>query len=118
MRGTALRGSSIAFGDFGLKATTGGWVSAKEIEAARKKITFMTKRAGKYWARVFPQKPVTKKPVGVKMGSGKGPVDEHVAVVKPGAILFELSGVTLEVAQQAFTKAGHKLSVKTMLVQK
>lgn len=117
-RGVALKGSSVAFGEFGLKATTAGWVSAREIEAARKKITFMTKRAGKYWVRVFPQKPVTKKPVGVKMGSGKGPVEEHVAVVKPGAVLFELSGVSLEIAQQAFSKAGHKLSVKTTLVQK
>ena len=118
MRGKALRGSQVAFGEFGLKAMTGGWVSAKEIEAARKKITFMTKRAGKYWVRIFPQKPITKKPVGVKMGSGKGPVDEHVAVVRPGAILFELSGVPPEIAQEAFTKAGHKLSLKTMLVSK
>ena len=118
MRGKALRGSQVAFGEYGLKAVTGGWISGREIEAARKKITFMTKRAGKYWVRVFPQKPVTKKPVGVKMGSGKGPVDEHVAVVKPGAIIFELSGVTPEIAQAAFTKAGHKLSVKTTLVSK
>ncbi|PIR61719.1 MAG: 50S ribosomal protein L16 [Candidatus Pacebacteria bacterium CG_4_10_14_0_8_um_filter_43_12] len=118
MRGTALKGSSISFGEYGLKALTSGWVSAREIEAARKKITFMTKRAGKYWVRVFPDKPVTKKPVGVKMGSGKGPVDEHVAVVKPGAILFELSGVTKEIAVQAFSKAGHKLSVKTVLIEK
>jgi large subunit ribosomal protein L16 len=118
MRGKALKGSTIAFGDYGLKAMTGGWVSAREIEAARKKITFMTKRAGKYWVRVFPQKPITKKPVGVKMGSGKGPVEEHVAVVRPGAILFELSGVTPEVAKDAFSKAGHKLSLKTILVSK
>lgn len=118
MRGKALKGSTIAFGDYGLKAMTGGWVSAREIEAARKKITFMTKRAGKYWVRIFPQKPITKKPVGVKMGSGKGPVEEHVAVVRPGAILFELSGVTPEVAKDAFAKAGHKLSLKTILVSK
>lgn len=118
MRGKALKGSTIAFGDYGLKAMTGGWVSAREIEAARKKITFMTKRAGKYWVRVFPHKPITKKPVGVKMGSGKGPVEEHVAVVRPGAILFELSGVTPEVAKDAFSKAGHKLSLKTILVSK
>lgn len=117
-RGVALRGSTIAFGEYGLKALSTGWVSAREIEAARKKITFMTKRAGKYWVRVFPHKPITKKAVGVKMGSGKGAVEEHVAVIKPGTILFELSGVTQEVAEQAFSKAGHKLSVKTMLVQK
>lgn len=118
MSGTALRGSSVAFGEFGLKATTGGWVTARQIEAARKKITFMTKRAGKYWVRVFPQKPITKKPVGVKMGSGKGPVEEHVAVVKPGAVLFELSGVPEDIAKAAFTKAGHKLAVKTTMVSK
>lgn len=118
MRGTALRGTDINFGDYGLKALTGGWVSAREIESARKKITFMTKRAGKYWVRIFPHKPVTQKAVGVKMGSGKGAVSEHVAVVKPGTILFELSGVTEEVAKQAFSKAGHKLSIKTVLVQK
>jgi len=117
-RGLSQRGSSVAFGEFGLKATTVGWVSSRQIEAARKKITFMTKRAGKYWVRVFPHKPVTKKPVGVKMGSGKGPVDDHVAVVKPGMILFELSGVTEDVARTAFTKAGHKLSVKSTFVQR
>lgn len=117
-RGTALRGSTVEFGDYGLKALEGGWVSAKELEAARKKITFMTQRAGKYWIRVFPHKPITKKPVGVKMGSGKGPVEEHVAVIKPGAILFELGGVTPELALSAFTKAGHKLSISTTLVRK
>lgn len=117
-RGLSQRGSSVAFGEYGLKATTVGWVSSRQIEAARKKITFMTKRAGKYWVRVFPHKPVTKKPVGVKMGSGKGPVDDHVAVVKPGMILFELSGVTEDVARTAFIKAGHKLSVKSTFVQR
>ncbi len=117
-RGLAQRGADIAFGEYGLKATTRGWVSARQIEAARKKITYMTKRAGKYWIRVFPSKPITKKPVGVKMGSGKGAIEEYVAVVKPGMILFELSGVTPEVASEAFRKAGHKISVKTELVQK
>lgn len=116
--GVALRGATVAFGDFGMKAITGGWVTSREIEAARKKITFMTKRAGKYWLRIFPHKPITKKPVGVKMGSGKGPVEEHVAVVRPGTIIFELGGVSKEVAQSAFSKAGHKLSVKTTLVSK
>ncbi|MFZ1721161.1 MAG: 50S ribosomal protein L16 [Microgenomates group bacterium] len=117
-RGLAQRGADIAFGEYGLKATTRGWVTARQIEAARKKITYMTKRAGKYWIRVFPSKPVTKKPVGVKMGSGKGAIEEYVAVVKPGMILFELSGVTPEVANEAFRKAGHKISVHTELVQK
>ena len=118
MRGVAQRGVDIAFGEFGLKALTTGWVSGREIEAARKKITFMTKRAGGYWCRVFPHKPITKKPVGVKMGSGKGPVEEHVAVVKAGTILFEVGGISEEMARSAYTKAGHKLSVKTGFVAK
>jgi large subunit ribosomal protein L16 len=118
MRGQATRGAEVAFGEYGLKALSAGWVSSRQIEAARKKITYMTKRAGKYWIRVFPHKPITKKPVGVKMGSGKGPIDAHVAVVKPGMILFELGGVTADVARSAFIKAGHKLSVKTAVVSK
>ncbi len=117
-RGLAQKGSSVAFGDYGLKATEGGWITARSLEAARKKITFMTKRTGKYWMRIFPHKPITKKPVGVKMGSGKGPVEQHVAVIKPGTIIFELAGVTEQTASEAFTKAGHKLSVKTVIVKK
>ncbi|MDA1079362.1 MAG: 50S ribosomal protein L16 [bacterium] len=117
-RGIATRGVDVAFGEFGLQAASSGWVSGRQIEAARKKITFMTKRAGKYWVRVFPHKPITKKPVGVKMGSGKGAVEEHVAVVKSGSVLFELSGVTEEIARDAFRKAGHKLSVKTAFLKK
>jgi len=118
MRGTVQRGADVAFGEYGLKATSPGWVTARQIEAARKKITFMTRRAGKYWIRVFPDKPITKKPVGVKMGSGKGAIEQYVAVVKPGMILFELSGVTEETARTAFTKAGHKISVATAFVSK
>jgi large subunit ribosomal protein L16 len=117
-RGVTGRGGEVAYGEFGLKAVSTGWVSSRQIEAARKKITFMTKRAGKYWVRVFPSKPITKKPVGVKMGSGKGAVEGYVAVVRPGMILFELGGVTLEVAKQAFAKASHKLSVDTRVVEK
>lgn len=117
-KGKAGRGLSIVFGDYGLKALTGGWVSARQLEAARKKITYSTKRTGKYWIRVFPHKPVTKKPVGVKMGSGKGDIDRYVAVVKPGAILFEIGGVNQELAQQALKRASHKLSVKTTFVSK
>lgn len=117
-RGVAQRGTTVAFGEYGLQATTRGWVSARQIEAARKKITFMTKRAGKYWIRVFPHKPITKKPVGVKMGSGKGPIDQYVAVVKPGEVLFELAGVTPEIAKEALKKAGHKLSVQTNIITK
>ncbi|NCN03821.1 MAG: 50S ribosomal protein L16 [Candidatus Pacebacteria bacterium] len=117
-RGVASRGTEIAFGDFGLKATTCGWVSSRQLEAARKKITFSTKRAGKFWLRVFPHKPVTSKPVGVKMGSGKGDIDRHVAVIKPGMILYEIGGVSKEMAISALTKAGHKLSVRTTIIEK
>lgn len=117
-RGVASRGTTVAFGDYGLQATTTGWVNSRQIEAARKKITFMTKRAGKYWIRVFPHKPITSKPVGVKMGSGKGAIDTHVAVVRPGMVMFELAGVSEEIAKEAFRKAAHKLSVQTTMVKK
>jgi len=117
-RGVATRGTTLAFGDFGLKATENGWISSRQIEAARKKITFATKRAGRYWMRLFPHKSVTSKPVGVKMGSGKGDIDHYVAVIKPGMILFEMSGTTKEEALAAFTKAGHKLAVKTTFIDK
>ena len=117
-RGVAARGTTVAFGDYGLQATTSGWVNSRQIEAARKKITFMTKRAGKYWIRVFPHKPITSKPVGVKMGSGKGAIETHVAVVRPGMVMFELAGVTEEIAKEAFRKAAHKLSVQTTIVKK
>jgi large subunit ribosomal protein L16 len=117
-KGVALRGNTLAFGEYGLKAVTGGWVSAKELEAARKKITYATKRLGKYWIKVFPHKPITKKPVGVKMGSGKGAIDTYVAVIRPGTILFEIGGVTEEMANEAFSKAGHKISLKTTIVKK
>lgn len=118
MRGVATRGSEIAFGEYGLKSLDNAWISARQIEAARKKITYSTKRAGKYWTRIFPDKAVTKKPVGVKMGSGKGDIDRYVAVVKRGAILFEIGGVPEEIAMEALRKAGHKISVKTTIVKK
>ncbi len=118
MKGNAQNGTAVVFGDYGLKAVTGGWVTAREIEAARKKITYSTRRAGKYWIRVFPHKPVTSKAVGTKMGSGKGDIDHYVAVVKPGHILFEIGGVTEELAKEAFDRAKHKLSVKTSFVSK
>jgi large subunit ribosomal protein L16 len=117
-RGVASRGVELAFGDFGLKATEAGELSARQIEAARKKITYVTKREGKYWIKVFPHKPLTKKPVGVKMGSGKGAIDQYVAPVRPGFILFEVGGVSEEIARSALNKAGHKLSVKTIFVKK
>lgn len=117
-RGVANRGTELAFGDFGLKATEAGWITSRQIEAARKKITYITKRTGRYWLRVFPHKSVTTKPVGVKMGSGKGDIDHYVAVIKPGTIIFELGGVTETMARDAFVKAGHKLAVKSTLVSK
>ncbi len=117
-RGTANRGTTVTFGEFGLKAITRGWVSARQIEAARKKITYATKRAGKYWIRIFPDKPVTKKPVGVKMGSGKGDIDRYVAVVKPGVVMFELGGVPAELAKDALRKAAHKLAVRSQIIEK
>ena len=117
-RGLAARGTRVVFGDYGLKSLEHGLLTDREIEAARKKITFATKKVGQYWLRVFPHKPVTKKPVGVKMGSGKGDSDHYVAIAKPGAILFEIGGVDLETAKEAFRKAGHKLSVKTTIVSK
>lgn len=111
-RGIASRGISVNFGDFGLKATTGGWVTSRQIEAARIAITRHIKRRGKVWIRLFPHKPLTKKPAETRMGGGKGSPEMHVAVVKPGHILFEMSGVPADVAKEAFRLAGHKLPVK------
>jgi len=116
--GVANRGNQVAFGEYGLQAVTTNWVSAKQLEAARKKITFMTKRAGKYWIRVFPHKPITKKPVGVKMGSGKGAIEEYVAVIRPGTVLFEIGGVSEDTANEALRKAGHKLAVRTKVIKR
>lgn len=118
LKGAAGRGTELAFGKFGLKTVESGRINAREIEAARKKITFSTKRTGKYWVRIFPHKPVTQKPSGVKMGGGKGAVDHYEARVRAGAVLFELDGVEEKVARQAFTKAAHKLSVKTKFIQR
>ena len=117
-RGLAQRGNSIDFGEFALKAVSVGWLSSRQIEAARKTIQHHTKRAGKLWIRVFPDKPITKKAAGSKMGSGKGDIDQYVAVVKPGKILFELAGVPQEVAKEAMRKASHKISVTTKYITK
>jgi len=112
-RGMSLRGSVISFGEFGLKAIGRGFLTSNQIEAARRAITATTKRSGKVWIRVFPDKPITKKTLGVRMGSGKGAVDHYAAPVKPGRILFELSGVPEEIAREAFRKASHKIPFKT-----
>ncbi|MEQ1564080.1 MAG: 50S ribosomal protein L16 [Myxococcota bacterium] len=118
MRGTAYRGSELAFGDYGLQATTCGRVTARQIEAARIAMTRHIKRGGKVWIRVFPDRPVTKKPLEVRMGSGKGAVELWVAVIKPGRILYELDGVDEEVAREALRLASHKLSIQTRIVKR
>ena len=116
MRGKATRGAQVAFGDFGLKAMEPAWITQRQIEATRVALTRMMKREGKVWIRIFPDKPVTKKPAETRMGSGKGVPEFWVAVVKPGRIMFELGGVTRELAAEAFTIASHKLPIKTRLV--
>ena len=118
MRGVSQRGNSVAFGEFGLKALAAGWVTARQIEAARKAITHMTQRGGKVWIRVFPDKPVTKKALGTRMGSGKGDISEYVTVVTPGRVLFEIAGVDLTVARRAFQLASAKLPIKVTFVTK
>jgi len=118
MKGKSVRGSTLAFGDYGLKSLGRGWLTARQIEAARRAITHQTKRQGKVWIRVFPDKPVTKKPAGSGMWSGKGAVDHHVAVVTPGRIIFELAGVDETIASEAIKRAGAKLPFKTKFIKK
>ncbi len=113
MKGTAQRGAFIAFGDYALQAQEPCWMTARQIEAARRAIVHHLKRGGKVWIRVFPDKPVTKKPAEVRMGSGKGAPDHWVAVVRPGRILFELSGVDPSLAKEAMRLASYKLPIKT-----
>ncbi len=111
--GIAVRGSSVSFGEYGLKATTRGRITARQIEAARRTITRHVKRGGKIWIRIFPDKPITKKPLEVRMGKGKGSVEYWVAQVKPGTMLYEIQGVPEELAREAFQLAAAKLPVKT-----
>lgn len=118
MKGIARRGTEVSFGDFGLQATTCGFVTARQIEAARIAMTRYIKRGGKVWIRVFPQKPISKKPAETRMGKGKSGVDHWVAVVKPGHMLYELDGVSVDVAREALRLAGHKLPVKTRFVER
>ena len=118
MRGEAHSGASVAFGEFGLQALGRGWVTSQQIEASRRAVTRFIKRGGKLWIRVFPDKPVTKKPAETRMGSGKGNPELWVAVVRPGRIMFELAGVSEDVARQALLLAGHKLPLKTRFVQR
>ena len=112
-RGKAYRGSRIDFGDFGIKALQAGWITSRQIEACRVAITRTMKRDGKVWIRIFPDKPVSKKPLETRMGKGKGAPEFWVAVVKPGRVMFEVSGVPKEVAMEAFRLASHKLPIKT-----
>lgn len=116
MAGKATRGAHVAFGDFGLKAMQPGWITQRQIEASRVALTRMMKREGKVWIRIFPDKPVTKKPAETRMGSGKGVPEFWVAVVKPGRVLFELGGVNKTVAQEALRLAAHKLPIRTRFV--
>ena len=118
MKGNSSRGTSLEFGEFGLKSLGRGWLTAQQIEAARKAMTHYTKRQAKIWIRVFPHKPVTSKSAGVGMGGGKGDVDKHVCVVRPGRILFEIGGVTKEIAQEAIRLAHHKLPFKTKFISR
>jgi large subunit ribosomal protein L16 len=118
MKGTAQRGNTIAFGEYGIQALEPVWMTARQIEAARIALTRFMKRGGKVWIRVFPDKPVTGKPAETRMGSGKGAVDHYVAVVKPGRIIFEIGGVSEAVAKEAARLASHKLPIKTRFVVK
>jgi large subunit ribosomal protein L16 len=113
LRGKAYRGSDLEFGDFGLQASECGYMSARQIEAARIAITRRVKKGGKIWIRVFPDKPITKKPAETRMGKGKGNFEGWVAVVKPGKVLYEIEGVDKEIAREAFRLAGHKLPFAT-----
>lgn len=118
LKGRATRGNSIDFGDYGLVAVDRGFFSSRQIEASRKVISQTTKRVGQVWIRIFPDHPVTKKAVGVKMGSGKGDIHEYVARIKPDRVLFELKGVPENIAREAFRKAGHKIPMKVKFVKK
>ncbi|GAB3674662.1 50S ribosomal protein L16 [Salinisphaera aquimarina] len=117
-RGLAQRGNEVSFGEFGLKAVERGRLTARQIEAARRAMTRHIKRGGKTWIRVFPDKPVTKKPIEVRMGKGKGNVEYWVAKVQPGSMLYEMEGVSREIAQEAFRLAASKLPVKTAFVER
>ena len=115
-RGLALRGSKVSFGEYGLKATTRGRLTSRQIEAARRALTHFIKRGGRVWIRVFPDKPISKKPLEVRMGSGKGNVEYWVALIQPGAVLYEMEGINEQEARAAFKLAAAKLPVRTTFV--
>lgn len=118
MRGVSTRGAELSFGHFGLKAMACGWLTAREIEAARRALTRYIKRGGAVWIRIFPDKPVTQTPPEVGMGGGKGPMDHFVAVVRPGRIIFEIDGVPRDIAKEAMRLASHKLRIETKFIEK
>ena len=118
LKGIAVRGTKLNFGDFGLQATQIGWISSRQLESARRAISNYTQRGGRTWITVFPDKPITKKPPEVRMGGGKGDIEAYVAPVKPGRIMFEMAGVTAEIAKEALRLAAHKLPVKSRFVTK
>jgi len=112
------RGTSLTYGSFGLQAVESAWIDSRQIEAARKAITFFTKKGGKMWIKIFPDKPVTKKPPEVTLGGGKGAVDHYVFPVRPGRIIFEVDGIKEDLAREALRRAGHKLPIKTKVISK
>jgi len=118
MKGKARRGAQVSFGDYGLQALEPAWITARQIEAARRAIVRHVRRRGMYWVRIFPDKPVTAKPAETRMGKGKGAVDHYVAVVKPGRVIFELSGVSEEMAREAMRLATYKLPIKCQFVKR
>ena len=118
MTGAASRGNKIAYGEFGLQAVEPGWITGNQIEAARIALTRYTKRGGQVWIKIFPDKPVTEKPAETRMGSGKGSPEYWVAVVKPGRVLFEVAGISEEIAREALRLASHKLPLKTKFIKK
>ncbi len=117
-RGVATSGNKVCFGDYGLKATTRGRITARQIEAARRAMTRYVKRGGQIWIRIFPDKPITEKPLGVRMGSGKGNVEYWVAEVRPGTVLYEMDGVPIDIAREAFKLASYKLPVRTVFEER
>ncbi len=116
MKGHATRGAEVTFGEYGLQALECAWITSRQIEATRRVIVRQTRRHGKYWIRIFPDKPVTKKPAETRMGKGKGAVDHWVVVIKPGRILFEVAGLDQAAAHELLIQAGHKLPIKTQIV--
>lgn len=118
MKGNAHSGTKISFGEVGLKALESDWITSRQIEAARRAMTHYTQKGGRVWIRVFPDKPITKKPAETRMGKGKGDVYEYVAVVKSGRILFEMGGIAKEMAREALRRAAHKLPIKTRIIER